>query len=64
MVTGIEVSVQTQGRQWTFQSSSLAANQSVTWTWDRKDAYGRVINGHSDVQVQVGYDYQATSSYR
>ena len=63
-VTGIQVSVQTQGRQWQFQSSSLAANQSVPWTWDGKDAYGRVVNGHSDVQVQVGYVYQGTSSYK
>ena len=64
VVTGIEISVETQGRQWTFHSDSLAANQSVTWTWDRTDAYGRTISGHSDVRVQVGYDYQASSSYQ
>jgi RHS repeat-associated protein len=64
VVTGIEILVATQGRQWSFHSTSLAPNQSITWTWDRTDAFGRTVSGHSDVQVQVGYDYQATSSYQ
>jgi YD repeat-containing protein len=64
VVTGIEVLVATQGRQWTFHSSSRAPNQFVTWTWDRTDAFGRTVSGHSDVSVQVGYDYQTSSSYQ
>ena len=64
VVSGIETIVQTQGRQWTYHSDSLAPNQFVTWTWDRTDAWGRTVSGHADLEVQVGYQYQASSTYQ
>jgi len=65
VVEGIEVTVQAQGRQWVYPTShSLAANQFVNWTWDRKDAFGRLISGHTDVSVAIGYDYNTSSSYQ
>ena len=32
-------------------------NQSTTFTWDGKDAYGRVVQGQHTVTVRIGYAY-------
>ena len=37
-------------------------NQSYTFTWDGKDAYGRTITGEQDVRYRVGYIYAASST--
>lgn len=37
-------------------------NQSYTYTWDGKDAYGRIIQGSTPVSVRLGYVYEG--SYR
>lgn len=35
----------------------LAANQTVRWTWNRKDAYGRPFQGSAHAIVTVEYQY-------
>ena len=34
-------------------------NQTHTFTWDRKDAYGRPVAGRRAAEIRVGYTYQA-----
>ncbi len=38
---------------------SPAPNQSFTFIWDRKDAYGRVLQAPQPVSVRLGYVYPA-----
>ncbi len=57
-VRSIELKVEVAGRQFT-QSFAVTPNLSHTFTWDGKDAYGRLVQGEQPVAVQVGYTYQA-----
>jgi RHS repeat-associated protein len=57
-VRGIEVNV-TVGGQTFSRSLPAAPNQTTTFTWDGKDAYGRTVSGAQAAVVQVGYTYQA-----
>jgi RHS repeat-associated protein len=36
-----------------------APNQRTTFTWDRKDAYGRALQGSQPITVRTGYTYGA-----
>jgi hypothetical protein len=38
---------------------SNATNQSSTFIWDGKDAYGRVLQGKQPISVAIGYAYSA-----
>jgi len=52
----IDLIFQIAGRQFT-QSFSAAPNQSYTFTWDGKDAYGRTLQGKQPLTAQIGYVY-------
>ena len=52
----IDLIIQVAGRQFS-QSFSAAPNQSYTFTWDGKDAYGRTVQGKQPLTVQIGYVY-------
>lgn len=54
----IELEVKVAGQQLT-QSFPPAANQNTTFTWDRKDTYGRELQGSQSATVRVGYVYDA-----
>jgi RHS repeat-associated protein len=52
----IDLEVRVAGQ--TFRKSFPAEpNQSYTFAWDGKDAYGRIITGDANVKYQVGYVY-------
>jgi RHS repeat-associated protein len=54
----IELSVFVAGRE--FDSVfAPTPNQSTTFTWDRKDVYGRVVQGAQHAMVTLGYVYDA-----
>ncbi len=50
----LEISV--AGRKIT-QDFSATANQSYVFTWDGKDAYGRILQGKQPVKIRIGYVY-------
>jgi hypothetical protein len=54
----IKLIIQVAGQSFT-SSFAPAPNQSTTFTWDGKDAYGRVVQGTQYVTVQIGYVYPA-----
>jgi RHS repeat-associated protein len=60
-VEGIHAFVHVAGRSFTYTSTSLAPDQAWTWTWDHKDAFGRVVSGSAVAHIGVGYTYDATS---
>jgi RHS repeat-associated protein len=41
------------------QEFSPQPNQSFTYTWDGKDAYGRTLQGQQTAHVKLGYAYDA-----
>lgn len=41
------------------ESFPPAPEQSTTFTWDGKDAYGRTLQGKQPVTIRLGYQYQA-----
>jgi len=53
----IDLIFQVAGRQFT-QSLPAVSNQSYTFTWDGKDAYGRTVQGRQLLTVQIGYVYE------
>ncbi len=53
----IDLIVQVAGRQFS-KSFPAAPNQSYTFTWDGKDAYGRTLQGKQPATVQIGYVYE------
>lgn len=55
-VTRIDLEISFQGRLLA-QSFPAAANQTHLFTWDGKDAYGRVVQGQQPVKIRVGYVY-------
>lgn len=52
----IELEVLIAGRLVT-QSFPATPNQTTTFTWDGRDAYGRLVQGRQPVRVRVGYVY-------
>jgi RHS repeat-associated protein len=54
----IELVVDVGGKR-TTQTFPATANQSTTFTWDGKDAYGRPVTGATSATVKVGYVYDA-----
>jgi RHS repeat-associated protein len=55
----IIVQVLVAGQEWqqTFDGSSTTPNQTVTYTWDGKDVYGRSVQGEQMAVVKIGYSY-------
>ena len=52
------IEVYAAGRLFQYQRSApLAPNATFTWTWDGFDAYGRHVEGYTDVRIRVGYQY-------
>jgi RHS repeat-associated protein len=54
----IELRIDIAGRRIS-HTFAAAPHQSYSFTWDRKDAYGRTVNGKHSVTVHVGYVYGA-----
>lgn len=54
----IELVINVAGRQFT-QTFSAVPNQSYTFIWDGKDAYGRGVQGTQPVTIRIGYVYDA-----
>jgi hypothetical protein len=57
----IDLEVLVAGRSFT-SSFSAAPNQTTTFTWDGKDAYGRTLQGGQPVTVRIGYTYGGVSN--
>lgn len=55
-IKGIEVVVDVAGRQFAQRFDALA-NQSLGFSWDGLDAYGRLVNGVAQATIRVGYVY-------
>lgn len=53
----IELEVYVAGRVF-INSFGPASNQIYTFTWDGKDAYGRILQGRQPVTIKIGYTYQ------
>ena len=54
----IDVEVEVAGQLHT-QNFPAAPNQTFTFTWDGRDAYGRSLQGAQPVTVRIGYVYPA-----
>ncbi len=54
---GIELTINVGGRKLT-QSFPPIAGQEHKFTWDGKDAYGRVVRGAQNISTDIGYVYQ------
>jgi len=52
----IELEVVLAGRLFT-QTFPPTPNQTTTFTWDGRDAFGRSVQGRQPVQIRVGYVY-------
>jgi PKD repeat protein len=52
----IDLEITVWGQTFT-QSFPPAANQTTTFTWDHKDAYGRTVQGSQPATVSIGYVY-------
>ena len=59
----IELEVLVAGRQFT-QSFPPTPNQSTTFVWDGKDAYGRTMQGQQVATVRIGYTYRGVYTQR
>ncbi|MDQ2983186.1 MAG: hypothetical protein M3R70_04580 [Actinomycetota bacterium] len=54
----VDLQITVAGREFT-KSFTSAPNLSYAFTWDGKDAYGRVVEGAQMAHVRVGYVYPA-----
>ncbi|GAC1313447.1 MAG: hypothetical protein NVSMB2_01360 [Chloroflexota bacterium] len=54
----IDVEITVAGQR-VSRSVAPLVNQSTTFTWDGRDAYGRFMQGAQRISVSVGYVYQA-----
>ncbi|MGH8584547.1 MAG: RHS repeat-associated core domain-containing protein [Gammaproteobacteria bacterium] len=52
----IDLEITVAGQMFT-QSFPPTTNQTTTFTWDHKDAYGRRVQGSQPATVRVGYTY-------
>ncbi|CAN5695758.1 hypothetical protein BH09MYX1_BH09MYX1_11450 [soil metagenome] len=57
----MEADVTAAGRRATYVFPA-ATNQSVQWTWDRKDPYGNLVQGSVQATVDVRYVYAPTAT--
>ncbi len=58
-----EVEIDVAGQRALFTPlNATQKNQSVSWAWNREDAYGRPIQGSVVAHVRVAYAYAATPS--
>ncbi|HBW48605.1 MAG TPA: hypothetical protein DEF47_01725, partial [Herpetosiphon sp.] len=55
-LTGIDVTVQIGGQQWT-QAFSPSTNLATIFTWDGLDAYGRMLQGSQSATIKIGFTY-------
>ena len=55
----IELMISVAGKFYTQTFNSPAPNLSYTFTWDGKDAYGRMLQGAQPVTIRIGYVYSA-----
>lgn len=60
-ILGIELEIEVAGRRF-LRFFPAAPNQRATFTWDGKDAYGRVLDGPQPITVSVHYVYPAVYS--
>jgi RHS repeat-associated protein len=58
----IDLEIDIAGRKFS-QSFPSAANQSYTFTWDRKDAYGRILQGGQIATIKIGFVYAGYYQY-
>lgn len=58
-VTAITLDIRVAGRVF-HQTFPPTANQHTVFTWDGKDAYGRLTQGGQSATIGVGYVYQAS----
>ncbi len=58
-LTGVELDIQIGGRD---MDTMYTPRPGLTkyFAWDGKDAYGRALQGQQNVQVHIGYQYNAT----
>ena len=59
------IQIEAAGRRYHYtREAPVAPNDSLTWTWDGTDAYGRVIQqGTVDARISVGFEYVASPTY-
>lgn len=57
-VIGAVINISVAGRTFT-QSLSAFPNTSYTFTWDGKDAYGRLMQGRQPVTISIGWTFAA-----
>ena len=57
--------IEVAGRTYHYEREApVPANQSLTWTWDGKDAYGRVIEqGTVDARIRVGFEFGGAMTF-
>jgi len=58
-IVGIHLQVEVAGRVWDLDYPP-DPDQSVVWTWDGLDAYGREVQGAQPVEIEIGYEYQGS----
>lgn len=58
-VKRIELEIEIAGQRFT-QSLPAAPDQTTSFTWDGRDAYGRVLQGVQTANVTVGYSYDGS----
>jgi YD repeat-containing protein len=54
---GISLGIEVAGRHF-WQDFPAAPNQTTTFTWDGRDAYGRPAQGRQPITVVIGYAYR------
>ena len=55
---GVDLKIQVAGQ--VLQASfAAAANQQTSFTWDGRDAYGRIVGGRQLATIDIGYVYDA-----
>jgi RHS repeat-associated protein len=62
ILRNVELEIYTGGRSFIY-SLPPAPNLSYTFTWDSRDAYGRIMQGRQPVVIRIGYTYHAFYSY-
>jgi RHS repeat-associated protein len=66
-VVSIALGIEIAGRKITPQPFPASPNQTYAFLWDRRDAYGRLVQGAQAITVWVGYTYkgvrQSTSTF-
>lgn len=55
-MTGVKLDIRVGGRQF-LQDFFALTNQTTTFDWDRKDVFGRVVQGVQPITVRLGYEY-------